>query len=734
MDASPVGLDSAHLVVLGCLGMADSLFSPLWYRYASQRPQLRPHVSIQPQQYRDQTWYLLINNTNKEHFRVNTAAYAFVGRCNGEFTVEEIWDSLLDSLGNDAPTQSEVISLLNELDYRELLRYDVLPDIPILFKKDKDKQKSKRRNAINPFAFKFGLWNPTPLLNFLSWLPKLIFNPFMLVIWLVAISFASMFVASNWTEIYVHFKTYMNVPRYLLIAWLSYPLIKAVHELGHALAVRRWGGDVRESGITLFMLTPAPYVDASAANGFKQRYQRTMVSAIGIMVELTIAAFALLIFFNTQQSMLRDVAFVVMVICGFSSLLFNGNPLLRFDAYYALTDMLDLPNLATRSRQYWTNLITKRVVGGAHTPIFEVAKGETKWLFMHAPLAIAFTFTIFFSILFWLGEKSFALAMVGGLYLLYSMVCKPLWALSHHIVQAVPAGVERLTARGTIAIVLACLALLVFFVPLPSTTAVQGVVWVQDEARLRPETAGFIRELPVAHGDLVRKGQTIAVLEDPDLMVEKHKLINQVTKLEADQYHVWFNDPAKAEDIGAQINKVKTELTRCEEKIAALTIISQTDGKLVMPYQQDLVDTFANKGKVLGYVLNDAPIQIRAALPAHYVNQVKEKLHHIEVKLYDHQQALTAKIINLAPASSYTLPSAALGDRGGGNLTIAPDDKDGIETVEPIVLVDLTLPNTVFQRAGARVNVLFNHGNAPIAQQLFRRMQQLFLKHFNSNT
>jgi putative peptide zinc metalloprotease protein len=721
-------------MVLGHVAMAESLFSPLWYRYSDQRPLLRTHINIQPQQYRDQTWYLLINQSNKEHFRINAAAYAFAGRCNGEYTVAQIWDSLLEALGNDAPTQNEIITVLNELDYRELLRYDVLPDIPILFKKNKDKQNKKRRAAVNPFSFRFGLWNPTKVLNQLNWLPKLIFNPITFVIWVMSMVLAAMFVSSNWGEIYAQFKSYMGVPKYLFIAWLAYPFIKAIHELGHALAVKKWGGEVSESGITLFMLTPAPYVDASAANGFRKRYQRIFVSAIGIMVELSIAALALLVFFNTQPSILRDVSFVVMVICSFSSILFNGNPLLRFDAYYVLCDSLDLPNLSTRSRQYWSNLITRLVVGKKYATEFLLAQGERKWLFTYAPLSIAFSIFLFLSIILWLGEKSFAVAVLGGIYLAYTMLLKPLYALAAGIISAVPAGLNRLTARATLGIACTCLLLIGFFVPIPYTTTAQGVVWAPDESRLRTEIAGFITQLPVLHGKMVKKNQVIAVLEDADLDAEKSKLESQYAKLETDQYQTWFTDPVKAENIGKQMIKVRADIAHCDNKISALTIRSQIDGQLVMPYQQDLTGTFAAKGQLLGYVMSDMPIQVRAALPAHLVNLVREKLHHVEVKLAGSQQApYKANMLQLFPSASYQLPSQAMADRNGGNFTTDPNDKDAMQAVEPIILVDLALPNTVFKQAGARVNVLFNHGKEPIVQQVYHRIQQLFLKHFNTD-
>src|SRR5690606_19426199 len=141
----------------------------------------------------------------------------------------------------------------------------------------------------------------------------------------------------------------LATPSSYALAWLAYPLVKALHELGHALAVRRFGGAVHEVGISLLMLTPAPYVDASAASAFPRAGQRALVSAAGIMVELALAAIAMFAWTVLSPGLARDAALVVLLICSVSTIVFNANPLLRLDGYHLLCDALQLPNLALRS-------------------------------------------------------------------------------------------------------------------------------------------------------------------------------------------------------------------------------------------------------------------------------------------------------------------------------------------------------------------------------------------------
>ncbi|MGH8679872.1 MAG: hypothetical protein ACREUQ_16195, partial [Burkholderiales bacterium] len=343
--------------------MRESLFSPLWYRVSNLHPQLRSAVRIQRQHYRDQLWFQLIDGTSDRQFRVNAKAFHFVGRCDGGHSVQEIWDTLLDELRDEAPTQDEVIRLLAQLDEQELLVYEATPNAQTLVKRRDQRVKQRRRAFVNPLAFRVSLGDPSSLIRRFDWLAAIVLNPFALWLWIGAMGLAAAAAASNWQALTVHATRYMATPHYLFLAWVSFPFIKALHELGHAIAVRRWGGDVHEAGITLFVLVPAPYVDASSAAGFRARYQRVVVSAIGIMVELSLAAVALLVWLNVQPGLVRDVAFVTMFIASVSTVLFNGNPLLLFDGYYVLCDALDLPNLGSRSKNYWAERIQRFALG-----------------------------------------------------------------------------------------------------------------------------------------------------------------------------------------------------------------------------------------------------------------------------------------------------------------------------------------------------------------------------------
>ena len=104
------------------------------------------------------------------------------------------------------------------------------------------------------------------------------------------------------------------------------------------------------------MFLPVPYVDASSSAAFQEKWRRALVGAAGIVVELVLASFALLVWLNVEAGLLRAFAYNVMLIGGVSTILFNGNPLLRFDGYYVLADLLEIPNLADRAKRFSRSL------------------------------------------------------------------------------------------------------------------------------------------------------------------------------------------------------------------------------------------------------------------------------------------------------------------------------------------------------------------------------------------
>ncbi len=703
------------------------MFSQLWYRVAELHPQLRPDVRIQRQRFRNQSWHVLTGAASGRQFRINDKAYHFIGRCDGQRSVQEVWDALLKELGDAAPTQDEIIALLNQLEGQSLLSYEIVADAAAIADSATASRKRRRHAFVNPFALRIPLGNPAAVLRRLSWLGPLLLSRAALLVWVVAVAIASLAAIAHWSELEAHAAALMATPRSLLIAWLCYPPIKLLHELGHGLAVRRWGGEVREAGVSLLVLVPAPYVDASASTAFRERRHRITVGAIGIMVELAIAVLALAVWLNAQPGMVRDTALIVAFIASVSTLLFNGNPLLSFDGYYVLCDVLGMPSLGPRSRSYWRARLLRLAAGNQGPAAPNPAPGERKWLLLYAPLSFAYRIVVSLLIVLWITTHSVFLAAAAAAYLVVSLFIKPVWSLIAQLRMSVPSHARRWRAALAAGGFLAVVATLAYAVPLPHHTVAPGIVWLPEHAHVRAGTDGFVRALTARDGDRVEAGDVLVVMEDPALIAEAQRLESRLEALQSRQFSAWLTDTAEAQRAEEEIRGVTTELRRVGERIDGLTVRAKSSGTLVMPYASDLSGTFVLKGATLGYVLDRGAIRVRAAVPEYDAPLVRASRQTAQVQIADSPAAMSAELVRETPAATLQLPSAALGDRGGGPLRTDPADHAGLQLLEPVVLVDLNLPASSLERVGSRAWVRFDHGAAPLANRWTRRLQQVFL-------
>ncbi|PTN51933.1 hypothetical protein DAI43_07070, partial [Achromobacter xylosoxidans] len=181
---------------------------------------------------------------------------------------------------------------------------------------------------------------------------------------------------------------------------LVYPVVKAIHELGHACAVKARGGEVHEIGLMFLLLVPIPYVDASAASAFADKRWRMLAGGAGILVELFLAAVAMIVWTQQDPGLGRSLAYTVIVLCGVSTLFMNGNPLLRYDGYYVLSDAIEIPNLGQRANGYLGYLFKRYALGlrGVEAP--RATPGERAWFAGYAVLSFCYRMFIMFLAIF----------------------------------------------------------------------------------------------------------------------------------------------------------------------------------------------------------------------------------------------------------------------------------------------------------------------------------------------
>lgn len=712
--------------------MSGSVFSSQWYRVAGLHPSLRAHLRVTRQIHRREVWYVLADPLTGRFHRMNAAAYAFIGRCDGRHSVEALSEALLAEAPEAALTQDEIVRLLVQLNQRGLIHCELTPDVAAIFHREQQASRRQRRLGVNPLAFRLRLGDPSALLaRFDPWLARLV-SGWMLLCLAALIAGGGLVAALDFDRLEADVGTWMATPRFLLIAWLLYPLIKGVHELAHGLVVRRYGGEVHEVGVSLLLLTPAPFVDASAASAFCHASQRLAVSAAGILVELAIAGAALMLWALVEPGVVRDISLVAAVIGGVSTLLFNGNPLLRFDAYYMLCDALDLPNLATRSTAFWRYLLLGRVLGLSDVASPEPGRGERPWLLFYAPASWLYRVVLSVAIVGWVGSWSMVLGVLAGVMMLGMLLVMPVLTFWRRLLRLSLPEAQRQRALRVAGALGVGLVVLIGVVPLPFSSVVQGVVWVPEQAQLRTGTDGFLVALEAGHGDRVEAGQLLARLEEPRLQADVAKYRHRLAALDADLFQAMLRDPVRLRNVEEEIERVRTQLARAQALQAALELRAAVGGQLVMPRQADMGGVFVRRGTLLGHILTGDASTLRVAVEQDVAALVRDDTRGVSVRLAELPgEVFAARVLRAVPAATEKLPSAALGDFAGGRLPVDPADKDHLRTPAPVFVIDLALERQPLERAGGRAWVRFDHGWQPLAVQWGRQLKQLFLRHFN---
>ncbi|MEH6628455.1 MAG: peptidase M50 [Motiliproteus sp.] len=712
--------------------MSDNLYSSMWYRVAKLRPRIRSHAEIHRHEYRGQIWYVIREPSSGQYHRFTPAAYHFIGLMDGERSVDDIWHLVTKELGDDAPTQDETIQFLSQFHVANVLQSDVTPDGEELFQRHEKHQRVKwKQRLMSPLALRFPLFDPDVFLDQFLYLVRPLFGLLGIVIWLSVVILGAVLAAMHWTDLSENAIDQAVTYNNLLLLWLIYPAVKALHELGHAFATKVWGGEVHEMGVMLLVLMPIPYVEASSATAFPERYKRVVVSAAGIMVELFLASIAMLVWLNVEVGPVRAVAFNVMLIGGISTLFFNGNPLLRFDGYYILSDLIEMPNLATRSKKYLAYLV-QRYLFAMHEAKSPAASGERGWLVFFGIASFMYRMFIMFIIILFIAGELFFIGILLATWAVATQIVLPLVKMLDFLISNPRLKRKRLQAIGLSGFVVALMAILLFVVPSPSRTMAQGVVWLPEHSYVRAGVDGFVDRLLVSEDTVVNKGQALIVSEDLILQARANLLNAQLRELTAKLIEIQFVDRSQAAVIRKEIESVSAELSRLQEQVAALTIYSLADGTFVVPNAVDLPGRYLQRGEVIGYVLEPAMTQVRTVVSQNRIGLVRSQTQQVDVWPESlGSQPLRATIEREVPGGTYELPSAALGSAGGGLFPVDLSDSNGLKALERVFQFDLLLPGvTDVGQIGGRVNVRFGHGYEPLAFQWYRQIKQLFLSRF----
>ncbi len=725
-------------------------FSESWYRVVNLRPKLRGTAQISRQYYRGDRWYVVRDPAGNQFHRVSDAAYRFIGLLDGRRTVGEAWDLVGGQLADDAPTQPEVIQLLSQLYAANVIETDVPPDALVLLRRHKQLQKRQMQGRLMNVLFpRIPLWDCD---NFVKrWLPLV--RPFLskvgAIAWLVVVVGAIAMLVPDWARLKEAAAYTVNIKANPINAFYLYTvfvLIKFIHELGHAFSCRRFGGEVHEMGIMFLVFIPTPYVDASTAWAFPSRWARMFVGAGGMIIELFVASLCAIFWhFATPGSVPSMLAYNAMLIASVSTIIFNANPLLRYDGYYILSDFLEIPNLQQKSKEYALGLITRHIFRVKATQPLPPPL-QRAWLLVYAILSSIYRVFVGIAIVLmvtWTIPVIGILMAIGGV-VTWGIV--PIVKVFKYLTIDPELHRKRPRAIAFTLAVMAAIVLLVGVIKFPMRLDTEGAVEPGNREILHAETSGFVKQVVAHSGDKLKKGDPILVCENVELdsQIAQAQAKVQAAEIKVSQSRV-TNQALRQIDQEALQNE-REHLQELQREKNALTLRAPIDGELIAPdFDKDQVlGRFYQKGEEICRVADLSQLLVRAVLeqrdatlavehpqpkpgpdPEKWPTEVRliGKLDHIMHA--DHYE-----VINAAQSE---LPDPLLSTQGGGDQQIDPRDPKGKKAVEKEFEMRILLDNPYStylpgQRAYVRVTL----DKVPLGEQWLRRFRQLVRSRSNS--
>lgn len=711
--------------------MSTPLFSSSWYRIAKLRPRLRSHTEIHRHYYRGDLWYLIQDHFTGRFHRFTPETYVVIGLMDGSRTMEAIWDSACSRLMDNMPSQDEVIRLLGQLHQADIIQTQIPPD---MVEVDRRRRTMRRKQFLaklkSPLAVKIPFWDPDRFLEKTRWLADILFSISAGIIWLLITMTALVLMAIHWDVLSNNLADRVLALENLLLLGLIYPIVKGIHEFGHGYAVKRWQGEVHEMGLMLLVFIPVPYVEASAAYAFSNKYQRMLVGAAGIMVEVVLAALAMIVWSLVEPGALRAVAFNVMLIAGISTLLFNGNPLLRFDAYYVLSDFLEIPNLGMRANRQLGYLLKRYLLGiKSETPPAR-SRREAVWLVTYSITSFCYRIVVMLGIALFVITKLFILGIILAIWSFYGFLLQPLFNTVRYLIVDEQMKKKRLRLICVMGIAASLIFGILFWLPFPKLTLTEGVLWAPENTQVVVATQGVVEELLVATGQEVTPGtaliRTTNSAHDASVRMAESRL-QELTARNRIAQSLAKNTESRL--IEEEIQRSRAELARLLDEQQRLLIRSPSEGVFHLSRADNLMGRFLQRGELVGYVLRPSEYRVWVIVDQADIKSVRGDVQEVKVRLAeDLDRTYPAEIVREVPGVHKELPSMALSVEGGGKFVLDPEEIEVPKAFEPFFQFEIALQDVPPNRIGERVYVRFEHTPEAIAYRWLRTARRVLLE------
>ena len=542
------------------------------------RIRIRQDLAIERQKYEGRTYYVVKDPVSLRYYRFKEQEHFLIGLMDGEHTLDDSQKAYEKRFRPERLTLEDLESFAQQLLTAGLAHNESPQAGKQLFDRRKKRKRSELMQMLtNILYIKIPIFDPDRLLNWMLPRTRFIFTLMFAGVSLAIMISALLLVATHFETFYEKLPTYHEFFSFSTVGyvWVALGVVKVIHEFGHGLTCKAFGGEVHEMGALFLVFSPCLYCNVSDAWTLPSKWKRILISFAGIYVELIIAAISTFVWWNTPaMPFLNNMSLSLMVVCSVSTVVFNANPLMRYDGYYVLADWLEIPNLRERSNRFLQRLAMDILLGIEVQPEAYMALWRRVLFVVYAIVSYIYRWVVTFSILYFMSRflQPYKLGVISGMLACGAAGSMLGWPLFRMLKNLNKRGrlPDMKPVRVTLSSIgVACILLFLFLVPLPvSRVREYGLVQVQPDeidkqvVELPGNMPTILRKLRVRDGQTVEKGQALAEFSCIELQNQLNDAVTQRNISEI-QFEQLSAQAAKNPDLD---DRVKLELRASDAK------------------------------------------------------------------------------------------------------------------------------------------------------------------------
>ena len=672
----------------------DDFFGDAIEKLKSTQLGARQDLKVSRHLFRGTPSYIVHDPISFQSHRFSQADYEVLSALDKTRTLQEVYESLASQNKLKGDERSFYEYILN-LQMRGLL------DLPItngnrLYQRYLQRQEMAKKKSLMKLLFiKIPLFNPDGFLDRTMHLARPLFTRFFFYIFCVMMVAAVGLLFARWDEFYLPLADLLAT-RNLLILVLVMTALKFWHELGHAYACKLQGGAVPDMGGFLMVGMPMAYVDVSSSWSFGSRRGRILVGLGGMYFEMIAACIAMFIWAFTSEGLVHSTAHFVVLMASFMTILFNANPLMRYDGYYVLSDLTGIPNLRGRSTQYANGLL-KQITLGLPMSTGHAASDSVRemvWMLVYGVAAVVYQFWLILTISFMVASQYYLVGMAVGAVFGASAIILPLKKCLTYLWFDTEVEHVRERAVGLSAALIGGLAAVTLFVPVPGGVVTSGQLTYQDVEVHRLPFDCYLNEICVEPNQVIDAQTVLVKVKNPELKdqfmsasanlrVAKQMMMAASASTAAEQRSLMYRkDMAQAE----------VQMAKCE--MQRQTVESTGKGVVLECPKSRQIGSYIPMGTELAKV-GRGQRMVRVILnDKQFANSRPEVGDRVSVRLRtsgNHRQS--AIVTRVEPSGSNMIEMPGLTQAAGGDILV---DQDGM-AMSPHFLVDVTFEEDTAQ-------------------------------------